>query len=358
MGTKTSGNGTRAAGKWGKRVGVGFAGLALLVGGAAAFMELRSPRMRAVDASKKVALTPERVARGRYLVEGVAHCMRCHSDHDWKMHGAPEVAGLSGAGWDVPWRDNKMPGPVFATNLTPDPETGLGNVPDDAIARAIREGVGHDGRALFMMPSRSFRSFSDEEVASVIAYLRSIPAVRKPRGTTNIAAPVRWFLKAEPEPLAAPVPDADESTPVARGRRLAELGQCALCHTPVDARHQPLAGMAFAGGQQFVIDGVTYRSPNITPDASGIAHYDEALFVRTMRTGNVGARRLAPVMPWWEIRKLTDDDLKALWAYLKTVRPVAHDVERADVTLADNPAIDETAAAPALTNTALAAPQP
>ena len=182
--TKTSGTGaqTKTAAKWLKRIGMGFAGLALLAGGAAAFMELRSPRMRAVDASKKVAVTPERVARGRYLVEGVAHCMRCHSDHDWKMHGAPEMAGLSGAGWDVPWRDNKMPGPVFATNLTPDPETGLGNVPDDAIARAIREGVGHDGRALFMMPWQSFRGLSDEEVASMIAYLRSIPAVRKPRG--------------------------------------------------------------------------------------------------------------------------------------------------------------------------------
>ena len=342
---KTAGTGARTGIKWVKRIGMGFAGLALLAGGAAAVMELRSPRMRAVDTSKKVAVTPERVARGRYLVEGVAHCMRCHSDHDWKMHGAPEVAGLSGAGWDVPWRDNKMPGPVFATNLTPDPETGLGNVPDDAIARAIREGVGHDGRALFMMPWQNFRGFSDEEVASIIAYLRSIPAVRKPRGATKIVAPVRWFLKAAPQPLDAPVAAADESSPVARGRRLAELGQCQTCHTPVDARHQPLAGMAFAGGQEFVIDGVTYRSPNITPDASGIAHYDEALFVRTMRTGNVGSRRLAPIMPWLEIRQLSDDDLKALWAYLKTVRPIAHDVERTDVTLADNPAIDEAATA-------------
>ena len=115
--------------------------------------------------------------------------------------------------------------------------------------------------------------------------------------------------------------------------------------------------MAFAGGQEFVIDGVTYRSPNITPDASGIAHYDEALFVRTMRTGNVGSRRLAPIMPWLEIRQLSDDDLKALWAYLKTVRPIAHDVERTDVTLADNPAIDEAATA-ILSNTTPGAAQP
>ena len=101
--------------------------------------------------------------------------------------------------------------------------------------------------------------------------------------------------------------------------------------------------MAFAGGQEFTIDGVRYRSSNITPDASGISYFSEELFIRTMRTGNIGGRRLAPIMPWSEIRKLTDDDLKALWAFLKTVTPVAHEVERTLVDLKDNPAIDDHA---------------
>ena len=231
-----------------------------------------------------------------------------------------------------------MPGQVFAPNLTSDPETGLGAIPDDAVARAIREGVSHDGRALFMMPWQNYRSLSDEDVASVVAYLRALPPVKKARGTTAIQAPVRWFLKAGPEPLAAPVTTAIAADPVARGRQLAEIGQCQSCHTPVDARHQPLPGMAYAGGQAFTIDGVRYRSSNITPDASGISYYNEELFIRTMRTGNVGGRRLAPIMPWADIRKLTDDDLKALWAYLRTVTPVAHEVERAPVELKDNPA--------------------
>ncbi len=88
----------------------------------------------------------------------------------------------------------------------------------------------------------------------------------------------------------------------------------------------------------------SYLSANITPDPSGISYYDEALFIRAMRTGNVGGRRLAPIMPWSEIRKLTDGDLKALWAYLKTVSPVAHDVERAAVDLKDDPAFDDRTA--------------
>ena len=174
--------------------------------------------------------------------------MHCHSERDWKTHGAPALPGLAGAGWDVPWADNHMPGPVFAPNLTPDPDTGIGAIPDDAVARAIREGVSQDGRALFMMPWENYRRLSDEDVASVVVYLRTLPAVKKARGTTAIRAPVRWFLKAGPAPLTLPVAPAPASDPVARGRQLSDIGQCQSCHTPVDTRHQPLPGMAFAGG--------------------------------------------------------------------------------------------------------------
>ena len=70
-----------------------------------------------------------------------------------------------------------FPGLVFAPNITPDPETGAGNWTDDQLARAIREGVGHDGRALFpFMPYQDFRFYSDEDLASIIVYLRSSAA--------------------------------------------------------------------------------------------------------------------------------------------------------------------------------------
>jgi len=327
---------------WMRRTAVGLGVLAALAGGAAAVLELMPPKMRAVDPARRFEVTEERVARGRYIVEAEAHCMLCHSEHDWKTHGAPDLPGLAGAGWDVPWRDNGMPGAVFASNITSDHATGIGAVSDDALARAIREGVSRDGRALFMMPWQNYRHFSDEELASVIVYLRTLPAVTRPRGTTAIDVPVRWILKSQPEPLTAPVAETSASDPIARGRRLSEIGMCETCHTPVDARHQPLAGMAFAGGQEFTIDGVRYLSSNITPHPSGISYYSEELFIRTMRTGNLGGRRLAPIMPWSDIRKLTDEDLKALWAFLKTVAPVAHEVERTPVDLKDNPSIDDT----------------
>jgi mono/diheme cytochrome c family protein len=327
--------------KWLKRIGAVVVVILVLAGGAGAVMELRSPKARAIDATKKFEATAERIARGKYIVESQTHCLFCHSEHDWTTHGAPVLPGMTGAGWDVPFAENKMPGRVFAPNLTPDPETGIGALPDDAIARAIREGVGHDGRALFMMPSKHFRHLSDEEVASIVVFLRTLPPVKKQRELTQIQIPVRWFMKFGPEPLTGPVPEADAADPVARGKHLAEIGLCVECHTPVDARHQPLPGMAFSGGQELVIGGVRYRSANITPHASGIAHYDEALFIKTMRTGNIGGRRVSPVMPFSDVGRLTDPDIKALWAYLKTVPAVAHDVERAPVNVKDNPAINE-----------------
>jgi mono/diheme cytochrome c family protein len=325
--------------KWLKRLRNLIGVIVLVAVGGAAFLELRSPKMRPVDPNKKLEATPARIERGRYIVTAQASCLLCHSEHDWKTHGAPPLPGTTGGGWDVPWAENKMPGKVFASNITPDPDTGLGKVPDDAIARAIREGVGRDGRALFMMPPYS--GLSDEEVASVVAYLRTLAPVKKQRELTHINIPVRWFLKALPKPITTPVPEPDLSDPVARGRHLADIGRCEECHTPVDGRHQPLPGMAYSGGQEFRGPWGLTRSSNITPHASGIAHYSEDVFVRTMRTGNIGGRRIGSLMPWTSLRNMTDQDLKALWAYLKTVPPVAHDVPREPVEVAANPAIDE-----------------
>ena len=89
--------------------------------------------------------------------------------------------------------------------------------------------------------------------------------------------------------------------------------------------HRPIQGMELAGGKQ--IDNLPARSANLTPDPSGISYYDEQLFVRTIRTGHVGARALKPPMPWWVFRNMSDDDLKSIFAYLRTVKPVHNEVD-------------------------------
>jgi hypothetical protein len=94
--------------------------------------------------------TPQRWARGKYLAENVSLCVDCHSPHDWTKHDAQIPSGMEGAGEDMSILKG-LPGQVVAPNLTPDPETGIGTWSDDALARAIREGIGHDGRTLFPM---------------------------------------------------------------------------------------------------------------------------------------------------------------------------------------------------------------
>jgi mono/diheme cytochrome c family protein len=284
------------------------------------------PRARPLT-SRVFERTPERLARGKYLAEGLNVCMDCHSPHDWTKHDEPILPGMEGAGGDFSILKG-LPGHVVAPNLTPDPETGSANWSDDALARAIREGVGHDGRALFpMMPYENFRYLSDEDIASIVVFLRSLPPVRNPLPATQLIFPVKYLIRSVPEPLESPVPPPVFSDQVNRGEYLVRVGGCADCHTPQDDHGQPLPGMYLAGGQIFDGPWGNVATANLTPAPSGIPYYDEALFLQTIRTGYVKTRPLNQIMPWAYFRNLTDDDLKAIFAYLKTVKPVNHIVD-------------------------------
>lgn len=277
-------------------------------------------------ANRTFQATPERVARGEYLAEHLLGCFGCHSDRDWSKHDAPVVPGTLGAGAPV-FPLKGLPGDVHPPNITPDKETGIGNWTDDQLARAIREGVSADGRALFpFMPYQNYRHLSDEDLASVIVFLRSLPPVRRAVPPTELIFPVKYLIRSAPQPLTEPVPAPDTSTPVKRGEYLVTVGGCRECHTP-QRQGQRLPGLDLAGG--FPIEGPWgfVASANLTPSPSGIPYYDERLFVDAMRTGFVKARELKPIMPWWEFRGLTDDDLKDMFAYLRTVPPVAHRVD-------------------------------
>jgi mono/diheme cytochrome c family protein len=271
--------------------------------------------------------TPERVERGKYIVEAVAHCFQCHSDVDWKNGGAQPFAGRKGGGHN--FADTDIPF-VVAPNISPDKETGAGTWDDKTFVRALREGVGHDGRRLFpLMPYMNFRKMSDEDLASVVAYVRSITPVSNKLPKTVLPDEVKNALPPH-EPITAPVPAPDMSDPIKRGAYLVTLGNCASCHTPSDQQGRPLPGLDFAGG--FALKGPwgEVSSANLTPDSSGIPYYDEALFIETMRTGQVKARKLNSIMPWSYFGKMTDDDLKAIFAYLRTLKPVKHVVDNTE----------------------------
>ena len=170
---------------------------------------------------------------------------------------------------------------------------------------------------------------SDEDLASVIVYIRSIPPVHKVLPKTEIIFPVKYLIRSVPQPITQPVPEPDLSNPVQRGKYLVTVAGCTDCHTP-QSKGQNLPGMDFAGG--FILEGPWGKvaSANITPDPSGISYYDEALFIQTLRTGYVKARKLNQIMSWWDYRNLTDDDLKAMFAYLRTLKPVKHRVDNTE----------------------------
>jgi mono/diheme cytochrome c family protein len=283
-----------------------------------------------------------RVARGRYLAHGIARCFWCHSPLTDTDPATPRPESL-GTG-DV--LDEKLP--IVAANLTPDEETGLGQWADAEIARAVREGIGRDGRRLRRdHPAHYYSVLTDGDTAAIVAYLRSLPPV--PRRLPRSRAQRVWG-----EAVQRRTPPAVESSLVsetARGAYLVQLGECVGCHTTTARDGAPERSLTFGGGRRFrVVKGVgnevspdpafakgppddegVVASANISPDASGIAFYTRDVFIETIRTGHVGGvRRLSAAMPWAYFRNMTDDDLGAIFTYLRTVPAVRHRVTNFD----------------------------
>ncbi len=265
----------------------------------------------------KFESTPERIARGKYLANGASHCFLCHSERDWTKPGAPPIESKKGAGAIMINEDGFR---VVPPNITPDEETGAGTWTDDMFARAIREGVGHDGRALYpLMLYQVFKYFSDEDLASIVVYLRTIPPVKNKLPKRILPLEVQKMIVHYPQPIYKPVPKPDFSDVLERGKYLVEVGDCIGCHTSWET---PLKPGLFAGGMYFEEKGNIGFSANITPDDKSGLFYDEDAFITVIRTGKGGT--LSSFMPWVVVKNYTDEDLRAIYKYLMTQKPVRH----------------------------------
>jgi mono/diheme cytochrome c family protein len=229
------------------------------------------------------------------------------------------VEGRHAAG--VVWweRDGRR---LVAPNLTPDHETGIGRWTDDMLARAIREGVSHDGRPLHpQMWYGSFRHLPDEDVAAVVVYLRSLPPVRNALPRTELREAELERIAAGLKPITAPVVAPPASTPAERGAHLLGLADCAGCHT---SWHSPRMPGLFGGGNEIVREGQRAFGANLTPDETGLL-YSVETFQAVMRTGRWNT--LSPTMPWIAYRHLNDRDLADMHAALAAASPVAHAID-------------------------------
>lgn len=297
---------------------------------------LLSPKSRP-PAAMAAKATPETLARGKYLVNHVAACIGCHSPVQEGVPGEPPVEGKIAAGRDFGDWGPKVPFRLRAPNLTPDKQTGIGNMSDGEVVRGMREGIGKDGRALFpQMPYQTYaRTLNDDNALAIVAYLRTLPAITNDPGKTEIEFPVSMFIRGVPQAVEGVVPPPPPpSDKLARGKWLLQVSSCNDCHDAVNARREKLPGMALAGGQPFPLangKGVAI-APNISSDkATGVGSYSDDDLRRALTEGKGKSGRPLYVMPWSYYSGMTNEDKDALIAALRDAPAVSHAVPPSDI---------------------------
>ena len=266
------------------------------------------------------------IARGKKLVFGPAHCANCHvpDSLDVAVFRGEEVPLTGGKVFSLPL------GNLYSKNLTPD-KTGIGNITDAEIARALRFGVNAKGNALFdFMP---FHNTSDDDLVAIISYLRSQPPVKNevPKNNFNIIGKtVKAFLIKPVGPTGPVLQSIRPDTTAVYGQYLANsVANCRGCHTNRDLMTGAFIGEDYAGGLKFEAstDSGTYSitTPNLTPHETGrIKGWSQDQFIARFRLGKTiqGSH-----MPWGPFSRMSDDELKAIYKFLQTVKPVNNTVK-------------------------------
>lgn len=253
---------------------------------------------------------PDQIERGRYLAHHVANCMNCHSERNWSFYAGPIVPGTEGKGAKLDYLGLDL----YSANITP---AGIGDWTDKEVFRALTEGVGKRGMPVHaFLPNEAYRQMAADDVAAVVAYLRTLPAIAnevpRPAATAGKKAAARPYR---------PQPRPNPADTVALGKYLVTLADCQFCH-----------GENFGGGQSFQIPTrESIVSLNISP-APGTATGGkprDSFIGRFKAFASDGARRLrAPagnpstVMPWTDLAWMSEEDLGAIYDYLRTVKPV------------------------------------
>lgn len=232
------------------------------------------------------------LARGRHLVEAIAKCQQCHGDD----YGGKMLS------------DSRAFGRLAATNITAG-RGGTSRLTDADWERALRHGVAPDGRALIFMPADAFAALSDDDLAAVIGYLRTIPPVDREWPKAEIGPVARALYLKGNFPLlpvtiidhgAARRPPASGIT-VEYGEYLATVGGCRSCH-----------GSGLAGTGEPDAPDLTRRR---------LSSWTEADFLRALRQGvRPDGSAIDPTkMPWSRSGHMTDEEIMAVWSYIRSL---------------------------------------
>jgi hypothetical protein len=301
-----------------KYIAFGVGGLLLLAGAAVTVVSVKGPSSRP-PSTEKVEATPERLARGHYLANNVMGCFFCHGERNRELMVQPVVSGTEGAG---KCHTDGFPGQMCFSNITPHPTAGLGAWTDGEMIRAIREGIGRDGRALIpVMPYKSYRNLSDEDARALVAYLRTVTPLDKqvPPSTANF--PVNLIFKLLPRPVEGSLPHPPEG--LAYGRYLTEISGCQSCH-----------GGDFSGGEMVIPTPLgRVVAANISSDReTGIGQWSRQAFItrfkqyRFLDPEMPATPQTTTEMPWLQYAGMTESDLGAIYDYLMSRPAVSKQV--------------------------------
>jgi nicotinate dehydrogenase subunit B len=302
---------------WWAAAGALVAGLAGL---AAAAFGWR-PAIAPVAVSGASVYTAQTLERGRQLA-ALGDCVVCHT--------APGgIANAGGRAMETPF------GTVTTTNITPDPETGIGRWSFSAFQRAMREGISRDGRHLYpAFPYTAFTRTTDDDLMALYAYLMAQPPVRSQPSTTRLALPFSWrpLMVLWNALYLTPGPVADSPQQTAewnRGAYLVDgLGHCAACHSPRGAFGAEKGGAAYLSGA--IVDG--WEAPALTRLNRGPVPWTEDALFRYLRFGHsrehgAATGPMAAVVA--QLGALPDTDVRAMAHYLASFNASTVDAQAA-----------------------------
>ncbi len=290
------------------------------------------------DSKKETAkdssdLAKERLERGEYLVT-IAGCLDCHSQRQFEFFSGPIRKGTEGMGGHM-FDQNLfvLPGTLYARNITSDTATGIGNWTDAEVLRAITQGISRNGDSLFpLMPYDNFSKLAKKDLLDIVAYIRTLPPIENKIPARQLMGPISAFYVAIPNTIDQNIAPSPEDK-VAYGKYLVTMASCIHCHTPMNEKGVP--GEPFSGGFRFTTPAFTVQSANLTSDsATGLGTWTEERFLNKFKTYREKTNYLFDpkdqnsYMPWSEFAKMNNDDLSAIFAYLKTLKPVNHLVEK------------------------------
>lgn len=252
------------------------------------------------------------VKRGDYLVNGILTCGNCHTPKG-PQGDIMEKAFSGGLSWDEP------PFKVTAPNITPDKETGIGRFSDADIKKMLRKGVKPDGTQLAMiMPSDFYEIMTERDLDAVVAYLRTLKPIKN-----TVPGPV-YKMQQMHHPFPGgerPYSDAMMGDKVKKGFYLATIGHCMECHTPLGPRGRDFVNDLGKGGFELKGPWGVSVSRNITSSKTkGIGTWTDAEIKRAITKGiRKDGSKLKPPMAFHSYATMTDADLDAVIAYLRTV---------------------------------------